>query len=157
MNSFVGEYSCKLDAKGRILLPAGLLRQMDTSGEEIRLIAKKNIYEPCIDLYPEQVWENLMSQMRKSINPFDPQHAKFMRGFLGGTAEIILDSNNRILFPKLLMDKANISKDVVLLANAIENKVEVWDKELYESHNQSDEDFASLATEILGSNFNMGE
>lgn len=155
MNTFVGEYSCKIDAKGRILLPSVLLRQFGTEGSDIRFVIRKNTYEACLDLYPEVEWSNLVTRMKKKINVFNPKHAQFLRDFLRGTAEVLMDSSSRILLSKWMMDAVTISKDVVLIANAIEGKIEIWDKDRYDATKQSDMDFANLAEEILGSDFNL--
>lgn len=155
MIAFVGEYGCKLDAKGRLLLPSGLLRQLEGEATELRFVVRKNTYEDCLDLYPETEWSNLVARMKKKINVFNPKHAKFLRDFLRGTAEVLMDSSNRVLLSKWLTDSVNISKDIVLIANAIEGKIEIWDKDKYESTKQTDEEFADLAQEILGTDFNL--
>lgn len=155
MITFVGEYNCKVDVKGRVLLPSGLIRQLNTGEGDSRFVIRKNTYEPCLDLYPEAEWSNLVARMKTKINPFNKKHADFLRDFLRGTAELNVDSSNRILLSKNLMDIAGIDKDIVLIANAIEGKIEVWDKTKYEATKKSDEDFSVLAEEILGTNFYM--
>lgn len=154
MITFVGEYSCKVDAKGRLLLPSGLLRQMKI-GADFRFVVRKNTYETCLDLYPQEEWTNLVTRMKKKMNVFNPKHAKFLRDFLRGTAELLVDSSNRILLSKRLMEIAGLTKEVILIANAIEGKIEVWDKDRYDATRQTDEDFSSLAEEILGADFNL--
>ena len=52
---FIGEYDCKLDAKGRFLFPAGLRKQVDTMAQE-RFVMNRG-FEGCLVLYPMNEWE----------------------------------------------------------------------------------------------------
>lgn len=149
MTTFIGDYPCKADNKGRILLPAAFKKQM---GDKIvdRFVVKKAIFEKCLILYPYDEWERQITILRSKINPFNRLHSEFLREFFKGTAEITLDNNNRILIPKRLLEWANIKVDVILAGQ--DNKIVIWDKETYESQTLSDEEFASLAEKILGNN-----
>ena len=51
MIDFIGDYTCKLDDKGRVLLPSAFIRQMAGSMQE-RFVMKKDIFESCLVLYP---------------------------------------------------------------------------------------------------------
>jgi MraZ protein len=67
----------------------------------------------------------------------------------------MLDSMNRLLVPKNLMDFAGLSKDVVFLG--VEGIVEVWDKSRYEASKMPQDDFEQLAGEIFGDDFKLYE
>ncbi|MGQ9846866.1 MAG: division/cell wall cluster transcriptional repressor MraZ [Bacteroidales bacterium] len=149
MITFIGDYPCKVDSKGRILLPSAFKKQM---GDRIidRFVIKKSIFEKSLLMYPYEEWERQISNLRSKINPYNREHAEFLREFFKGTAEITLDNNNRLLIPKRLLDWADIKTDVILAGQ--DDKIVIWDKERYESQTLSDEAFASLAEKILGSN-----
>lgn len=50
MAFFTGEYDCKLDAKGRMVLPAKIKNALpEGSGDE--LVVRRG-FEPCLVLYP---------------------------------------------------------------------------------------------------------
>ncbi len=149
MITFIGDYPCKADTKGRILLPAAFKKQM---GEKVvdHFVVKKAIFEKCLMLYPYDEWERQISILRSKINPYNRSHSEFLREFFKGTAEITLDSNNRILVPKRLLEWASIKTDVILAGQ--DDKIVIWDKQSYESQSLSDEAFASLAEKILGNN-----
>lgn len=148
MTTFIGDYTAKLDAKGRMVFPAALKRQ-NKSEETDRYVLKKDVYEKCLVLYPIEEWERQTALIRSRINPYNRSHARFMRGFFRGTAEIILDANNRMLLPKHLQEAVEIDKEVYLAG--IDGKIEIWSKELYEALDDDLLDFAELADEILGS------
>ena len=50
MAGLVGEYECKIDAKGRFLFPSGLRRQLTPAANEVFMLNKG--FENCLTLYP---------------------------------------------------------------------------------------------------------
>ena len=147
MTTFIGEYSAKLDPKGRLVFPAAFKKQ-NKSAEPEHFVLKRDIYEKCLVLYPMEEWERQTEIIRAKINPYNRAHARFLRGFFRGTAEITLDANSRMLLPKHLSEQVDIDREVYLAG--IDSKIEIWSKELYEALDAEMEDFADLANEILG-------
>lgn len=147
MTTFLGEHTAKLDPKGRLVFPAAFKKQ-NQSAEADRYVLRKDIYEQCLVLYPVEEWERQTEIIRSRINPYNRDHARFLRGFFRGTAEITLDANSRMLIPKNLLDAAAIDKEVYLAG--VDRKIEIWSKELYEALDAEMDDFADLATAILG-------
>ena len=64
---FLGNIEAKTDAKGRAFLPAVFRKVLQTAGEE-SLIMRKDVFQPCLVLYPESVWNEQMDLLRKSLN-----------------------------------------------------------------------------------------
>jgi len=151
MTTFIGDYTCKADAKGRITFPSAFKKQISSASAE-RYVVKKDIFEQCLVLYPMEEWERQNEIIRQRINPYNKEHNKFLRNFYKGTAEVTLDGNNRLLIPKRLLDLVEISKEVVLAGQG--NKIEIWAKELYDSVDEPEEDFAKLAENIMGNTGN---
>ena len=152
MITFIGDYHCKLDAKGRLTFPASLKKQI-SSASGGRFVVKKDIFESCLVLFPMEEWERQNAIIRSKINPYNKEHNRFLRNFYMGSAEVDLDSNNRLLIPSRLLDMVNISKEAVLAGQ--DGKIEIWSKELYESAAENMEDFALLAEKIMGGNLNQ--
>ena len=147
MSAFIGDYTCKLDTKGRVLFPAAFKKQMDSTQEE-RFVIKKDIFESCLVLYPMEEWQKQNELIRQRINPYNKQHSRFLREFYKGSAELELDGNNRLLIPKRLIEAVGIDKEVVMAGQ--DGKIEIWSKEVYEKNGMDEGDFASLAESILG-------
>lgn len=152
MTTFIGDYNCKVDVKGRVTFPSSLKKQMNSASDG-RFVVKKDIFEQCLVLFPIEEWERQNSIIRSKINPYNREHNKFLRNFYMGSAEIILDSSNRLLIPKRLLDLVNISKEAILAGQ--DGKIEIWSKELYESAEENYDDFAALAEKIMGGNLNQ--
>lgn len=155
MITFIGDTLCKIDDKGRLLLPAAFKKQLGTTEPEVRFVVKKSIFKNCLEIYPIQEWESLIARIRKKINPFNKKHNEFLTQFHRGTAEMELDSSNRLLFPKRLLEQVGAEKEVVL--TGVGGFIELWDKAVYDGQAMSDDVFESLAEEIMGSDFTLDE
>jgi len=148
---FVGEYSCKLDNKGRVLFPAALKRQLPADQQE-HFVLKRDVYEQCLVLYPIQEWEMQNRAIRKKLNPFNREHALFLREFHRGTAEIFVDSSNRILIPRRLLESLGENLGDLVFAGQ-DGKIEIWGSSQYQAKKAGEGDFANLAERILGGDF----
>ncbi len=147
MNSIIGTYECKVDAKGRLMLPASLKKQL-TSSIQDGFVLKRSVFDACLELWPMNEW-NLMMQKINKLNRFNKKNNDFIRKFMAGVKIIEIDDLARLLVPKDLVAFSHISKDVVLSSKV--NIVEIWDKDLYEkSIANNDIDFADLAEEVMG-------
>lgn len=147
MITLTGTYECKVDAKGRLLLPLPLKKQLASCLED-GFVLKRSLFQPCLELYPMQEW-NLVSQKLNNLNRFVKKNVDFIRLFTSGVKVIEIDNFGRILVPKDLLVFGNFSKDVVF--NSVINTIEIWDKDLYEKA-VKDEDgaLANLAEEVMG-------
>lgn len=147
LDSIVGTYECKVDAKGRLLLPAPLKKQLTQSLQD-GFVLKRSVFQPCLELYPMKEW-NLMMQKINKLNRFVKKNNDFIRRFTAGVKVVEIDNLGRLLIPKDLVLFSTISKDVVL-SSAV-NIVEIWDKDLYEKAiDDSVIDFADLAEDVMG-------
>lgn len=147
LNTIVGTYECKVDLKGRLLLPSALKKQLHSVLAE-GFVLKRSVFQPCLELYPMSEW-NLMMQKINQLNRFNKKNNDFIRRFSAGVRMVDVDATDRILVPKDLATIASITKDVVL-SSAI-NIIEIWDKNLYENAIENAvDDFANLAEEVMG-------
>jgi MraZ protein len=153
MTIFIGDYTCKLDPKGRVMLPSVFKKQMPTAAQD-RFVLKKDIYEKCLVLYPMDEWERQNQLIRQNINPYNREHNKFLREFYKDTAEIELDANNRFVIPSRLLTLIGADKDTdVTLAGQL-GKIEIWAKDQYEASSNEIGDFGLLADKIFSGNIN---
>ena len=147
LNSLIGTYECKIDAKGRLLLPSAIKKQLIPVIQN-GFVIKRAVFQECLELYPMSEWDALMQKMNK-LNRFKKKNNDFIRRFTAGVKTIEIDSAGRLLIPKDLIVFSNISKDIVL-SSAI-NIIEIWDKSKYEQAiNDAMGDFADLAEEVMG-------
>ncbi len=148
LNTIIGTYECKVDAKGRLMIPSALKKQLANSLQD-GFVLKRSVFQPCLELYPMTEW-NLMMQKINKLNRFVKKNNDFIRRFTAGVKVVEVDDLGRLLIPKDLVGFSKISKDIVL-SSAV-NIVEIWDKDLYENAIAGDDDeFANLAEDVMGS------
>jgi MraZ protein len=146
MANLFGEFICKLDSKGRFMLPSGLKKQLSNGDQECFVINRG--FEKNLTLYPESEWQKISKEIN-SLNLYTKKNREFVRYFFRGASELTADSTARVLLPKPLMDYAGLDKEIVLFAYG--NRIEIWSKELYESTlNVEPDDFSVLAEEVMG-------
>lgn len=146
MAGLVGEYECKLDAKGRFLFPAGLRKQLSPEANEVFMMNKG--FENCLTLYPQNEWDKVSGRLSK-LNLFKPKNRMFYRLFHQGAKQLGLDNAGRILVPADLMKRIGLTREIML--TAYNDRIEVWSKEEYLSTmGENMADFADLADEVMG-------
>lgn len=147
MNTLIGTYEVKADAKGRLMLPSVLKKQLASVIQD-GFVLKRAVFQPCLELYPMSEWEKLMKKVNK-LNRFNKKNDAFIRRFTAGVKVVEVDASGRLLVPKDLLAFSGISKHTVL-ASAV-NIIEIWDKEKYEKAiDDAALDFADLAEEVMG-------
>ena len=150
MQHIIGTYECKSDAKGRIMMPIAIKKQLSniiTSG----FVLKRAVFNTCLELYPTQEWTLLMEKIN-SLNRFNKKNNDFIRRFTAGVKTVEIDTSGRLLIPKNLIKHAQIGKEIVV-SSAI-NIIEIWDKSLYEKAiDEATLDFGVLAEEVMGDKY----
>ncbi|WP_277632395.1 division/cell wall cluster transcriptional repressor MraZ [Avrilella dinanensis] len=146
MKAIIGTYECKVDAKGRLMIPSGMKKQLPAA--EDGFVLKRSVFEKCLELWPMAEWQIMMGKINQ-LNRFNKKNDLFVRKFMAGVKLVDIDDNGRLLVAKDLMAFAGIQKEIVLSSKI--NIIEIWDKELYENLlSDEDIDFADLAQEVMG-------
>jgi len=147
MATFIGENFCKVDAKGRIILPMDFIKQLPVDSRD-HLIVRKDIFVNCLALYSADDWNRQVEKIRGKINPYNRLHSNFLRNFYKGTDKLELDSSNRFLVPRRLLDLIGADRDVVLLGQ--DGKIEIWAAENYNTTDLTPDELANQTEEFLG-------
>jgi MraZ protein len=146
MIQFLGEYNCKIDDKGRLRMPAPLLKQLEGMVGEGFVLNRG--FEKCLVLYPKKAWGAITQEIQK-LNIYVKQNRDFVRYFFRGATEMEIDNSQRLLLPKNLSDYAEVDKEVILFAYF--DRIEIWSKEQYDNLlGDEPNDFAALAEEVMG-------
>jgi MraZ protein len=144
--ALTSNYECKVDTKGRILLPGKLkteLADVMPSG----FIIKRSVFSPCLELWPMKEWEEKLALINK-LNRFIEKNARFIRKFLAGVRHVGPDATGRLNIPNELMAFAGIEKEVVIASQI--NILEIWDKARFEAAVGDGEDFGRLTEDVMG-------
>ena len=147
MINLIGTYECKIDAKGRVMLPSALKKQLLPILEK-GFVLKRSVFQPCLEMYPMNEWDEVMEKVGK-LNRFDRKNNDFIRRLTAGLKIVDLDASGRMLVAKHLLGYAGLEKEIVI--SSAGNILEVWDKNKYETAiNDATIDFADLAEEVMG-------
>ena len=147
MVNLIGTYECKVDAKGRLMVPAPMKKQLVPIIHD-GFVLKRSLFGNCLELYPMARWNEVMQEVGK-LNRFVKENMDFIRKFTAGVKIVEVDANGRLLIPKDLIRIAGISKEVVI-ASPIDI-IEIWDKDEYEKAiDTPPEEVAELAERVMG-------
>ena len=143
----VGHFNCKLDAKGRLMIPSDFKEQMGAQAEE-GFVLRPGSNKKCLELFTRKDWDEVQEKFRTSLNPFNPQHEAVIRKYNAGARFAKLDANGRLQIPKEMIDKGFVTKDIII--TSVTTKMEIWDKNLYETAVDSldDEVFMQILSDI---------
>ena len=146
---FLGNIEAQTDAKGRVFLPSAFRKQMQSASEG-SLIMRKDTYQNCLVLYPENVWNEQMNELRNRLNRWNAKHQMLFRQFVADVEIVTLDGNGRFLIPKRYLKLANIDQEVRFIG--MDDTIEIWAKEALEQPFMDIELFGKELEEIMGNN-----
>lgn len=146
MADLLGEYDCKLDAKGRMLFPAGLRKQLSGSDKD-GFVINRDLFDSCLLLYTQSEWKKVSAEVN-SLNRFVARNVQFIRRFHNGATRVELDSAGRLLVPQSLAQYAGLDKEVKVIGSG--DRIELWSAANYAKMMDQNVDMAALAEEVLG-------
>lgn len=144
---FLGNIDAKTDTKGRAFLPATFRKVLNASGEE-SLILRKDIFEPCLVLYPQSVWNQRMDALRKRLSRWNKHDQMIYRQFVTDVEIITLDNNGRFLIPKRYLKMVNIDQQIRF--TGMDDCIEIWATGDSEQPFMSAEEFSKAMEETMG-------
>lgn len=144
---FLGNIEAKIDVKGRAFLPAIFRKVLQTENEE-RLVLRKDVFQPCLVLYPESVWNEQMDSMRQRLNRWNKQHQQVFRQFVSEVELLTLDGNGRFLIPKRYQRLAFIEQDIKFVGMV--DTIEIWAVQKEEELQMKPEEFSNTLETLMG-------
>lgn len=145
MAFFTSEYECKLDTKGRLVLPAKIKANLpEVSTHE--LIIRKG-FEPNLILYPMLEYKKIHAKIA-ALSEFNAEQRALKRHFFKSISQVDLDNAGRILMPKAMLAHAQLDKEVILIGMG--NYIEMWNPQVFDKHQIEDPDeYSALAQKYL--------
>ena len=143
---FLGNIEAKTDMKGRAFLPAVFRKVLQASGSE-SLVLRKDIFQNCLVLYPENVWNEQMDMLRAKLNRYNAQHQKIFREFVSEVEMVSLDGNGRFLIPKRYLQMAGIVQNIKFIGMG--DTIEIWSNEKIEESRMNSEEFGQALESIM--------
>ena len=148
---FLGNIEAKTDTKGRAFLPAGFRKVLQASGEE-NLVLRRDVFQKCLVLYPESVWNARLDLLKQQLRPWKQSHQQMFRQFVSEAEVVTLDGNGRFLISKRLQKIAEIDQDIQFIG--MDDTIEIWSPRNLEQTLKTDEDFGSEFENIMNAQEN---
>ncbi|MBC8215074.1 MAG: division/cell wall cluster transcriptional repressor MraZ [Candidatus Marinimicrobia bacterium] len=123
-NTFTGEYSYSVDAKGRVNIPAKFRQVLSKDNNNTFVITRGQ--DTCIWVYPLTVWQQIETEL-KQLSALSAINRTFIRNTVRHASFTTYDKQGRILLTPSLIDYAGLSKDVLIIGMV--NKIELWNPE----------------------------
>lgn len=144
IRKFMGEYNHSLDSKGRLIVPS---KFRDLLGDEFYVT--KGL-DPCLVAYTPEKWQEVLDSLEDQL-PTNFRNGREMRRYLiGGSAEVEIDKQGRVLIPGNLRQFAHLEKNLVLVGAG--DYFEIWDEQAWQQINDFDS-ISEIAEAIPGLRF----
>ena len=147
MMRFLGNIEAKLDAKGRVFLPAAFRKVLQGAGEQ-GLVMRKDVFQPCLVLYPESVWGEQMDGLRRRLSRWDMAEQQLFRQFVSEVEPVALDANGRFLISRRCLRQAAIAQDVRFIGMG--DTIEIWPAQAAEEPFVEPQAFAEALQGAMG-------
>lgn len=137
----LGTYTPKIDAKGRMALPAKMRAQLGTG------IVMARGQERCVYLLPAMEFRRIAMQIQRT-SMGDKAARDYLRVFLSGAVDQDPDKQGRVLVPQMLRDYANLGSDIVVIG--VGTRAEIWNREAWETYlADKEQGYADIADDVL--------
>lgn len=146
---FLGNIDAKADQKGRVFLPSVFRKELQAGGDD-SLVLRKDVFQRCLVLYPTEVWNAMMDEMRSKLSRWDAHEQQVYRQFVSDAEIVSLDGNGRFLISRRAQEFAGIATEVSFIGMG--DTIEIWAKEKTEQPFMSQEDFGSALADLMQNN-----
>lgn len=141
--AYVGEFSHRLDQRGRVTVPS----QWRVAGDEVG----ENFYfawvhpEGYLSVFPPAMREALLAKI-DGVRQHDVDGQRVLRRLFGNGCEFSCDKQGRVLIPEKLLKAVGIDKDVSFVGSG--RTFQIWSSEKYEAVNNEPLDLLSALKQL---------
>ena len=121
LNTFTGEFSYTVDAKGRVNIPSKFRKVLSVDNEDMFVITRG--MDPCVWVYPIVIWQNIENDL-KSLSSLSAINRTFVRNTVRYATPLTYDGQGRIQLTNNLINYAELGKKTLIIGMV--NKIEIW-------------------------------
>ena len=143
-NTFIGEYSYTIDAKGRINIPSKFRNSLSKDNKSSLVVTRG--MDKCVWVYPLIVWKSIEDELRK-LSSLSSINRSFIRNTVRHASITKLDKQGRISLNQNLISFSSITKNALIIGMV--NKMEVWNPQYLENTEKEALEIDSSAYEDL--------
>jgi len=124
---FKGTYRHRIDAKGRLPVPAAFRRELVEAGPPTVVVTP---LDQCLAAYPIREWARLEQQLVE-LPPFSGPAKALTRLVTSRAVDCDLDVQGRVLLPQALRAAAALRGEAVIIG--LLNRCEIWAPDRWDS------------------------
>lgn len=141
MPLLLGTYTPRIDAKGRVALPAKMRTQLG------RGLVMARGQERCVYLLPRREFRRIAARIQRA-SMTDRRSREYLRMFLSGAVDQDPDRQGRVVVPQMLRDYAKLGDEIVVIG--VGTRAEIWNRRAWEDYLAANEQgYADIATDVL--------
>lgn len=129
---FVGHKTYRIDAKGRISIPANMRASL---GQEF--IVSRGVNK-CLALYPMEVWNEMINNILEKVS--QKKRRALELHFSANAEKMSLDGQGRLLLNENLRSQVDLSGESQAEIFGNNKRIEIWNCELFRKELESVED-----------------
>jgi MraZ protein len=116
MSQFLGTHQNRLDAKGRVSVPAPFRAALKAGNETngTHLVLRPSHQHPCIEAWPEPMFAALAAPLDR-LDLFSPEHEVMATTLYADAFPVEADKEGRIVLPDELVRHAGLTEAVVFM------------------------------------------
>jgi transcriptional regulator MraZ len=118
---FAGEYLCKLDEKGRFIVPSPMRERLETEGNGVVFLKGP---EQSLWIYSTAEWARVLERTKTKLD--EDQSRLFMHFVVSEAGTSDVDKAGRILIPTRLRKLIPVEEDQEIILVGLYNRMEVW-------------------------------
>src|SRR5437879_2872440 len=107
MTSFLGTHQNRLDAKGRVSIPAPFRAALKSGDGPARLVLRPSHKHPCVEGWPEDVFQALSAPLER-LDMFSEEHDDLAAALYADAYPTEADREGRIVLPSNLVSYAGV-------------------------------------------------
>lgn len=118
---FAGEYLCKLDEKGRFIVPSPMRERFEADGNSVVFLKGP---EQSLWLYSAAEWRNVLARTKDKLD--EDQSRLFMHFVVSEAGTSDIDKAGRVLIPGRLRKLVPVEEDQEIVLVGLYSRVEIW-------------------------------
>jgi MraZ protein len=118
---FAGEYLCKVDEKGRFIVPSPIREQIEADGQSVMFLKGP---EQSLLIYSAKEWKQVLERTKTSLD--EDQSRLFMHFVVSEAGTSDIDKAGRILIPGRLRKLVPLDDDQEVILVGLYHRMEIW-------------------------------
>lgn len=118
---FAGQYHCKLDEKGRFIVPSPLREQLETEGQQVIFLKGQDLP---LSAYSLHEWKKVLERAKNSFD--EDQSRLFMHFVVSEASPAEMDKAGRVLIPGRLRKVIPVDDDQEIIVVGMYHRFEIW-------------------------------